>query len=70
VDATERAVLRAGDAVTDMGYFAARDAQPSEVCRKAVRAADAYVAIVGLGQHEAAHQLDEDNETRRRASGN
>ena len=23
-----------------------------------------------LGQHEAAHQLDEDTETRRRASGN
>ncbi|MGH3686353.1 MAG: DUF4062 domain-containing protein [Pseudonocardiaceae bacterium] len=48
VDAAVRAVMRAGDVVTDMAYFAAQDQQPSEVCRKAVRAADMYVAIVGF----------------------
>jgi tetratricopeptide (TPR) repeat protein len=48
VAAAEAAVSRAGDAIGDMAYFAARDAQPADYCEAQVRECDVYVGLVGL----------------------
>src|SRR5215469_7331827 len=48
VAAAEAAVNRAGDAVTDMAYFAARDGRPADYCQARVEASDVYVGLIGL----------------------
>jgi 4-carboxymuconolactone decarboxylase len=48
VAAAQDAVISAGDAVTDMAYFPAREGKPALMCREAVAAADVFVLIAGF----------------------
>ena len=48
VAAAVSAVNAAGDALTEMGYFAVRDAKPADYCESEVRRCDIYVGIIGL----------------------
>ena len=48
VAAAQDAVIKAGDTVTGMAYFATRDDKPAQACRDAVAAADVYVLIAGF----------------------
>jgi hypothetical protein len=48
VVAAEAAVTRAGDAVTDMAYFTARDDKPADYCRQKVHTCDIYVGLLGF----------------------
>src|SRR4051812_19518459 len=48
IAAAQDAVIKAGDAVTDMAYFPARHTKPAQLCAEAVAAADVYVLIAGF----------------------
>lgn len=41
-------MTRAGDAVADTAYFAARDGKPADYCRRRVGECDLYAGLIGL----------------------
>src|SRR6266545_1723500 len=41
-------INRAGDALTDMAYFTARDQQAAEYCVQQVQSCDVYLAVIGF----------------------
>jgi hypothetical protein len=55
VVAAEAAINRTGGAVTDMAYFAVRDARPADFCVQMVESADVYVGIIGLRYGSPVH---------------
>lgn len=48
VAAAEAAIARAGDAVSDMMYFTAREEKSAEYCRQAVQSCHIYLGILGF----------------------